>query len=465
LDNPGTPYLPSWTFDSASPPAPTTGPFNSISCSFNNEIATIGFVSAGAVPLGTSTINHVYQDVASLAGAPTGPDIYSYLGGVAAPNVRGIISGTSLIASGSATLAAGELIYAADIAACSPSVLGCPAISTGGSPQATGAGSVATTCAVVGGVAEVTVNVATPHNLLPGETFFFSGLLPAGFNDIPNNPAYTVLPATTSTVLVGTNGATCPAAVATQEGLGNYAASAFPLGVSANVGRETLEGFINDASGTWSITSGVLTVPSQTLNGGDFVYGAGVVACATAPTSYPKVQPTATGTAFSLTGSVAGFISGTNFTVTTAATGESLVVGQELTGPSVTSGTTLVSGSGSAWVVSISQTVGSLGSPVTMANFPPDVAAETMNTLQLADSFNGTINNASPGAIASGNQLLPSASLLLLTYITASDVTGCAGPISLGGPTITGPYRRSGLASHCQRAAEQQGRRSWAPMS
>lgn len=374
----GPGYLDSWTIDSGTTPARliSVGPFNGCPVNaFNNAIAAIGFFGGGGAPLGTSTFNNNYIDVASIAGAPATPNIYS-TGNAAGPTtqeVRGIVSGANLVASGSATLASGELMYAADIAACS-NALSCPSVTTGFSPQNTGASSTATTCVAnspITGQHAVTVVVATAHNLLPQETFTLAGF--TGTGNTAYNGTYTAITGTTAGTLVGeATGATCPAnSPATAEGNVSYAASAFTLSSSASVGPETLEGFINDASFNATISgTAMTTTTSQTLTVGDFVYGAAT--CGADPSSCPKIA----------------------------------------------------SGSGTAWV--LSATGGTVGTPT------------AMNTLAKADSFNGTINNASPGALASGNQLLPSIGLILQSSVNAPDVTGCSSGV-LGCPVLTMP--------------------------
>ncbi len=98
---------------------------------------------------------------------------------------------------------------------------GCPASQTVtlasipslGIATATGVGT-GTTCAVVNSQAVVTAHIAVAHGLTPGLTYTMAGFTPTGYN----SAAYTALPGTTGTTLVGTTGATsCPAAV-TAEG-------------------------------------------------------------------------------------------------------------------------------------------------------------------------------------------------------------------------------------------------------
>jgi hypothetical protein len=77
-----------------------------------------------------------------------------------------------------------------------------------------------TTCAVVGGLAQVTTHVSVAHGIYPGLTFALSGFTPSGFNTTSlTTGLYTALFGTSGTTLVGTTGATsCPAASASAEG-------------------------------------------------------------------------------------------------------------------------------------------------------------------------------------------------------------------------------------------------------
>jgi hypothetical protein len=77
-----------------------------------------------------------------------------------------------------------------------------------------------------------------------------------------------------------------------------------------------------------------------------------------------------------------GYISGTTLTVTSGLVG-TILSNQYLVGPGVTSGTTIVSGSGSTWTVSPSQNIGSSVSPVA---FRANLAIATPFTI----TFNGT---------------------------------------------------------------------------
>jgi hypothetical protein len=71
-----------------------------------------------------------------------------------------------------------------------------------------------TSCVVVSGVAQVTFHMVNPHGVVPGQTFQAQGFTPSGFT----SAAYKALPGTTGNTLIGTAGATCPAASAATDG-------------------------------------------------------------------------------------------------------------------------------------------------------------------------------------------------------------------------------------------------------
>ena len=72
----------------------------------------------------------------------------------------------------------------------------------------------ATTCAVVGGQAQVTAHLAIAHGVTPGQAFTMQGFTPSGYN-----ATYTALPGTAGTTLVGTTGASsCPTSPASVDG-------------------------------------------------------------------------------------------------------------------------------------------------------------------------------------------------------------------------------------------------------
>jgi hypothetical protein len=87
-----------------------------------------------------------------------------------------------------------------------------------GQQQATGTAAsppqTATSCTVVSGVAQVTFHMVNAHGAVPGQTFQAQGFTPAGFNSV----AYKALFGTTGNTLIGTAGATCPAASPSVEG-------------------------------------------------------------------------------------------------------------------------------------------------------------------------------------------------------------------------------------------------------
>ena len=84
-----------------------------------------------------------------------------------------------------------------------------------------------------------------------------------------------------------------------------------------------------------------------------------------------------------------GYTSGTTLTVTSVQSG-AIAIGQSLYGPGVIINSYIVSGSGTSWTIFPSQTIGSIGSPV------------SFSTQAHASSFTGTINNGGAGA---GNTL------------------------------------------------------------
>ena len=107
-----------------------------------------------------------------------------------------------------------------------------------------------------------------------------------------------------------------------------------------------------------------------------------------------------------------GYISGTTLTVVTGPSYGSIAVGQPVSGTGILINTYIVSGSGSTWIVYPSQTIGSVGSPVAIAN------------RTVASSFTGTINNGSGGA---GTILTITSSITgdiaIGQYITGTGVT------------------------------------------
>lgn len=74
-----------------------------------------------------------------------------------------------------------------------------------------------------------------------------------------------------------------------------------------------------------------------------------------------NLQVTLTGASYS------GYISGTALTITSAIVG-TVAIGQGVRGAGVTTDTIITAGSGAAWTVSISQTVGSVGTPVSLTS-------------------------------------------------------------------------------------------------
>ena len=110
------------------------------------------------------------------------------------------------------------------------------------------------------------------------------------------------------------------------------------------------------------ITGNTLVVTSAPVSGfgiNQFVFGKGVAA---------STQITALGVGTTGSARVTGFLSGFNLTVSSVISG-TVAIGQYITGPGVTFGTRITGGSGSAWTVDISQTVGSVTAPITINGF------------------------------------------------------------------------------------------------
>jgi hypothetical protein len=135
-------------------------------------------------------------------------------------------------------------------------------------------------------------------------------------------------------------------------------------------------------TGTLSVTgvttlTGGLNAALPVLSGGTGVTtktGTGAVVLGTSPSISGAVMTTmassviTSGTAVSTaTCSFTGVISGTALTAS-AITG-TIAIGQLITGTGVTAGTTIISGSGTAWVVSVSQTVASTAITVVGIDF------------------------------------------------------------------------------------------------
>ena len=106
-----------------------------------------------------------------------------------------------------------------------------------------------------------------------------------------------------------------------------------------------------------------------------------------------------------------GYITGTTLTVTSGLVGI-ISVGQTVTGPGIALNTYIVSASGPNWTVYPSQNVGSVGTPIAIANG------------NQSSSFTGTINN---GGVGAGTQLtITSAitgSIAIGQYIAGAGVT------------------------------------------
>ena len=118
--------------------------------------------------------------------------------------------------------------------------------------------------------------------------------------------------------------------------------------------------------------------------------------------------------------SITGYISGTTLTVSSVVSG-TVAIGQVLTGTGVSFGTTITSGSGSSWVVSISQTAGSSGAPIAIAG------AYTVPTAYM--------NYFAPQSYAAANSL------------TISNLYGTYFAAPTGGTNVTTTSARYALAA------------------
>ena len=365
---PGPGYLDSWTVDSNATRAAdvSVGPWNGCpSTTFNNQIATVAFLAIAGTPLGTSTVHDVYQDTASQKGFPGFSDMYDQSGSAnQATGLQAKINGTAMMASSAAQLATGELIYAADISACSPSVLGCPAVTAGGSPQNTGA-SGATSC-----VANSPV----------------SGQL---YRDCQTVANPTNLVATKGFTLAGFTGATN-----TAYNSGSYLVTATTA--------SSVSGWLTGASCPTS---------NPATSEGTVAYSAADFTVS----SSANVGPEA----------LEGFINDASFNATISGTALTTTTSQTLTaGDFVYGAATCGANPTSCPKIATTAT----GTSFTLTASGGTVATPTaMNTLNDADNFNGTINNYTPGAIASGTDLLPSTPTMTTpAYISGPGITGCS---------------------------------------
>lgn len=92
---------------------------------------------------------------------------------------------------------------------------------------------------------------------------------------------------------------------------------------------------------------------------------------------------------------MSGYIVGTTLNITTPATGGTIVVGMRIDG-AVSPGTTIVSGSGSVWTVNLTQTSGSIGTPIALVG---NTSIFTVQTVSVTDSYSQI--TISPAATAS----------------------------------------------------------------
>ena len=145
-----------------------------------------------------------------------------------------------------------------------------------------------------------------------------------------------------------------------------YAYGDVPVQLNAHINGQLV------FSGSVATLNEVMPDPSVDMNSAPVLFS--VTESALYPTSYsgsyPMTISVATGYGIavretlcnymaSVTDTVefSGSISGTTLTVSSVASGE-VTAGQKINGTGVTSGTKIVSGNGSSWVVSVSQTVG-----------------------------------------------------------------------------------------------------------
>lgn len=134
------------------------------------------------------------------AGYSTGQYAFTSTGGNCKRNPTGVVSASSGV----------KLIDPGFLCGSTPTV-DVTQIVGYGAQQATAS---ATSCAVVSGVAQVTFHLPNAHGNVPGQTFQAQGFTPTGFN----STAYKALAGTSGTTLIGTVGATCPAASPSAEG-------------------------------------------------------------------------------------------------------------------------------------------------------------------------------------------------------------------------------------------------------
>ena len=145
---------------------------------------------------------------------------------------------------------------------------------------------------------------------------------------------------------------------------------------------------VSTATGTFGVTVGqAITLTTVTANNGF------LQATAVCPPAITYSTPTATAT------STASSISGTTLTVGGTVVG-TFAIGQGLQGTGILSGTSIISGSGSTWTVSVSQNVGPIAingiatqATITVNTTSPHgfTPGDTINVLQ--SSENGTNNN------------------------------------------------------------------------
>ena len=103
----------------------------------------------------------------------------------------------------------------------------------------------------------------------------------------------------------------------------------------------------------------------------------------------PILTTNATGAVFT------GYISGTTLTVSTGPSSGAIAIGQTVSGSGVAINTYIVSGSGSTWTVYPTQTVASIGSPITITNGIPSstfTGSISGTTLTVASLTSGAVS-------------------------------------------------------------------------
>ena len=146
--------------------------------------------------------------------------------------------------------------------------------------------------------------------------------------------------------------------------------------------------------------------------------------------SYGGTATTTSATAASIT----GYIAGVTLTVSSVVSG-TVAVGMLLTGAGIATGTFIVSGSGSTWTVSQTQTVASSGTPIAIALTNYTVTTSSAHNLVAGDpiQFTGTV----AGGIVAGTQyyVLTAPTTTTLTFSSTQYGQGVQNPFVLTATT------------------------------